>query len=65
MIAEPRAKGYLGLARPKRFVFPDVGRFIEEYKGPEMARSILALNGLPASRRPEGVDSVRRRRPAD
>ena len=32
------------------FSFPDVGHFIEEYKGPEMASSILALNGLPDSR---------------
>ncbi len=30
------------------FVFPDVGHFIEEYKGEEMARSILALNGKEA-----------------
>ncbi len=26
--------------------YPDIGHFIEEYKGPEMAASILAMNGL-------------------
>ena len=26
--------------------FPDIGHFIEEYKGPEMAQSILAMHGL-------------------
>jgi pimeloyl-ACP methyl ester carboxylesterase len=28
------------------FEFPEIGHFIEEYKGPEMAASILEMNGL-------------------
>ncbi|MES1945245.1 alpha/beta hydrolase fold protein [Salinisphaera sp. PC39] len=32
--------------RDRTHEYPDRGHFIEEYKGPEMARSILALNGL-------------------
>jgi pimeloyl-ACP methyl ester carboxylesterase len=31
------------------FEFPDIGHFIEEYKGPEMAESILAMNELSAN----------------
>ena len=31
------------------FLFPDIGHFIEEYKGPEMAESILAINGMASS----------------
>ena len=28
------------------FEFPEIGHFIEEYKGPEMAASILAMNQI-------------------
>jgi pimeloyl-ACP methyl ester carboxylesterase len=31
----------------RTFTFPDIGHFIEEYKGSEMAQSILAMNPSP------------------
>jgi hypothetical protein len=45
----PRREGRRQEALPKMagntFALPDVGHFIEEYKGPEIAKSILAING--------------------